>query len=132
MFRGDSLSGEEVFSRYHQQTLLLKALIQLTTTHGKSFEPQPQKYGPLGFVNMVRQLTQLGLLASDGIEPDELAAQIREQLGAGTNGLEVLAWTQAVPQMVGFVELDDRLGYVYLAVIFGVVLLSVTNTFLMV
>ena len=33
--------------------------------------------------------------------------------------------------MVGFVELDDAFGYIYLAVIFIVVLFAISNTFLM-
>lgn len=50
---------------------------------------------------------------------------------ASADGMEVLTWREALPEMVGFIELDDAFGYVYMAVIFLVVLFSIANTFLM-
>ena len=65
-------------------------------------------------VGMGRRLTQIGVL-----------------LAPGAAGLEVLTWPEAVPEMVGYVQLDDAFGYIYLVVIFVVVLFAITNTFLM-
>lgn len=75
-------------------------------------------------------LTQIGVLAAEG-DALRLAAAMRDELAAEANGLEVLSWQDAVPEMVGFIELDDAFGYIYLAVILLVVLFSITNTFLM-
>jgi ABC-type lipoprotein release transport system permease subunit len=82
-------------------------------------------------VAMPGRLTQVGLEMADGEEPDALAESARAALGDRAASLEVLTWREAVPEMVGFVELDDAFGYIYLAVIFVVVLFAITNTFLM-
>jgi ABC-type lipoprotein release transport system permease subunit len=89
-------------------------------------------------LGMEGELTQVGLLLEPGADPNAVAASLRSRLepgsraraGGGTE-LEVLTWRDAVPEMVGFVELDDAFGYIYMAVIFVVVLFSITNTFLM-
>jgi len=45
--------------------------------------------------------------------------------------LEVLTWQEAVPEMVGFIEIDDAFLYIYLVVIFAIVAFAIANTFLM-
>jgi ABC-type lipoprotein release transport system permease subunit len=84
-------------------------------------------------VGMDGMLTQIGVLAADGATGggDGVAIAIEEALGAAAADLEILPWSEAVPEMVGFIELDDAFGYIYLAVILLVVMFSVTNTFLM-
>ena len=82
-------------------------------------------------VSMDGMLTQIGVLAADGETGDGVAIAIEEALGVAAADLEILPWPEAVPEMVGFIELDDAFGYIYLAVILLVVLFSVTNTFLM-
>ena len=82
-------------------------------------------------VGMEGMLTQIGVLIDDTDRAEAVAAVLAERLAGTGDGLEVLSWKEAVPEMVGFVELDDELGYVYLTVIFSVVLFSITNTFLM-
>jgi ABC-type lipoprotein release transport system permease subunit len=82
-------------------------------------------------VSMDDKLTQIGVLAGDGHNPIELAGAIAAALDDLPQDLEVLPWQEAVPEMVGFTELDDAFGYVYMAVIFLVVLFSIANTFLM-
>jgi putative ABC transport system permease protein len=81
-------------------------------------------------VSMHGMLTQIGVLASgeDGLA---LAAAIDSAVNAAGNGLEVLSWQEAVPEMVGFIETDDAFGYIYMMIILLVVLFSITNTFLM-
>ncbi len=82
-------------------------------------------------VGMDGRLTQVGVLLEPGADVDTVAARIRGALGPRAAGLEVLTWREAVPQMVGYVELDNAFGYIYMVVIFVVVLFAITNTFLM-
>ncbi|MCZ6858506.1 MAG: FtsX-like permease family protein, partial [Gemmatimonadetes bacterium] len=82
-------------------------------------------------VSMDGMLTQIGVLAADGETGNDVAIAIEEALGVAAADLEILPWPEAVPEMVGFIELDDAFGYLYMAVILLVVLFSVTNTFLM-
>ncbi|MGD2069390.1 MAG: FtsX-like permease family protein [Gemmatimonadota bacterium] len=82
-------------------------------------------------ISMDGRLTQVGLQIPRDAEPEDVAARVREALGARADSLEVLTWREAVPEMVGFVELDDAFGYIYFVVIFVVVLFAITNTFLM-
>ena len=76
-------------------------------------------------------LTQIGILTADAADHDAVAASLRQAIDADGNGLEVLTWEQAIPEMVGFIAIDDAFGYIYFAIIFAVVLFSITNTFLM-
>ena len=82
-------------------------------------------------VGMEGMLSQVGVLAAAGLEPDILAAGIAASLGPEADVLEVLTWREAVPEMVGFVELDDAFGLIFMLVLLVVVLFSITNTFLM-
>ena len=76
-------------------------------------------------------VTQIGLDLAEDADPDAVAVQARAALPGGGAGYEVLTWAEAVPEMVGLVELDDAFGFIYMGVIFAVVLFSITNTFLM-
>src|SRR5690606_30404589 len=82
---------------------------------------------------MAGAVTQIGVVAEPGIEAEELAARVRGALAAAgaDRELEVLSWREAVPEMVALIEIDDALGYIFLAVIYAIVLFSITNTFLM-
>ena len=83
-------------------------------------------------VGMEGMLSQIGVLGEPGAEPDRLAPTIEASLeGRGAGGLEILTWQEAVPEMVGFVELDDAFGFLFMLVLLVVVLFSITNTFLM-
>jgi len=85
-------------------------------------------------VGMEGMLTQIGVLTTEGADAEAVAARIRSALGpppGGGEALEVLTWRQAVPEMVGFIQLDDAFGYLYMVVLLVVVLFSITNTFLM-
>jgi putative ABC transport system permease protein len=75
-------------------------------------------------------LTQIGVLTAEDADHDAVARDIENALSAG-NGLEILTWEDAIPEMVGLIEIDDAFGYIYFAIIFAVVLFSITNTFLM-
>lgn len=74
-------------------------------------------------------LSQVGLLVS--VTPDEVAESARAAL-ADRDELEVLTWAEAMPDLVGFIEMDRAYGDVFAIVLFLVVLLAIMNTFLMV
>ena len=76
-------------------------------------------------------LTQIGIMAQEGFESDSVSAMVKAATGAGENGLEVLTWQEAIPEMVGFIEIDDAFLYIYLVVIFAIVAFAIANTFLM-
>jgi ABC-type lipoprotein release transport system permease subunit len=84
-----------------------------------------------GAVAMDGMLTQIGVVGEPDADPIALARAIAAALRAVPQNVEVLPWQEAVPEMVGFTELDDAFGYVYVTVIFLVVLFSIANTFLM-
>lgn len=84
-----------------------------------------------GAVGMDGMLTQIGLLAREDVAVAPLADRVRRALPGEAGELEVLTWREAVPGMVGFIEVDDAFLYVYMIVIFIVVAFAVANTFLM-
>lgn len=76
-------------------------------------------------------LTQVGVVVAEGADHAVVADAVRAALDPGGETLEVLTWEQAIPEMVGLIEIDDAFGYIYFAIIFAVVLFSIANTFLM-
>jgi ABC-type lipoprotein release transport system permease subunit len=76
-------------------------------------------------------LTQIGVLFEPSIPAETVANNIRAAVGTNANTLEVLTWQEAVPEMVGFIEVDDAFAYIYLAVMLGIVAFAIVNTFLM-
>ncbi|NNM06482.1 MAG: ABC transporter permease [Gemmatimonadetes bacterium] len=76
-------------------------------------------------------LTQIGVLTEPGLPSDSVASLIRSSIRADGNGLEVLTWQEAIPEMVGFIEVDDAFLYIYLVVILAIVAFAIANTFLM-
>jgi ABC-type lipoprotein release transport system permease subunit len=82
-------------------------------------------------LDMGEAVTQIGVLAGAGVSVDSLAATIAAAVDADANGLEVLSWPEAVPEMVGMLEMDAAMDSIYMGIIFLVVLFSITNTFLM-
>lgn len=79
-------------------------------------------------LKMDASITQIGVMGHVG--PDELANVLRKELGA-VEGVEVLTWAEAMPDVVGFIEMDKAYGDVFAIVLFLVVLFSIMNTFLM-
>ncbi len=76
-------------------------------------------------------LTQIGVLTEPGLSSDSVASLIETSVRANGNGLEVLTWQEAIPEMVGFIEVDDAFLYIYLVVILAIVAFAIANTFLM-
>jgi ABC-type lipoprotein release transport system permease subunit len=76
-------------------------------------------------------LTQIGVIMEAGMDSDSVSAALKVATAAQGNGLEVLTWQEAIPEMVGFIEIDDAFLYIYLIVIFAIVAFAIANTFLM-
>jgi len=82
-------------------------------------------------MEMPGMLTQIGVIQNPDVPLDEMAQQIRQATDSAGDGLEVLTWQEAIPEMVGFIEIDDAFLYIYIIVIFAVVAFAIANTFLM-
>lgn len=96
-------------------------------------------------VGMDGMLTQIGIVVGEDASVDSVASRVGSRLadgggrraeaeegaGTGAGAMEVLTWREAVPEMVGFIELDDAFGVIYMVVLLVVVLFSIANTFLM-
>jgi ABC-type lipoprotein release transport system permease subunit len=76
-------------------------------------------------------LTQVGVMYDPAVSPDSVVASIRASVGARAGELEILTWQEAIPEMVGFIEVDNAFLYIYLVVIFAIVAFAIANTFLM-
>jgi ABC-type lipoprotein release transport system permease subunit len=76
-------------------------------------------------------ITQIGIVLADGATADSVAARVAAAVGAAGSGLEVFTWVEAVPEMIGMLEMDAAMDAIYMAIIFLVVLFSIANTFLM-
>ena len=73
-------------------------------------------------------LTQIGLLGI-GL-PDETSAAVKRVL-ASHDDVEALTWAEAMPDIVGFIEMDRAWGDIFAVILFIVVLFAISNTFLM-
>ncbi|MFW6080146.1 MAG: ABC transporter permease [Gemmatimonadota bacterium] len=88
-------------------------------------------------LGMDGMLTQVGVLTPEGTAADIVARRVEAALGdaaaaaGGPDALEVLTWREAVPEMVGLLEIDDAFSLIIVGVLYAVVLFSITNTFLM-
>lgn len=80
-------------------------------------------------VRMEGMLTQFGLLTTDAVAHEQVDVRAAKALEG--RDIEVLTWEEAVPEMVGFIEMDQAFGYLYMIVVFIVVVFAIANTFLM-
>jgi ABC-type lipoprotein release transport system permease subunit len=86
---------------------------------------------------------QLGVVLDDDARRFAVRDVLRERLGPkaedlgeqakrpSAQKLELLTWDEAMPEMLGFIEIDDAFFYVFALAIFVVVAFGVANTFLM-
>jgi ABC-type lipoprotein release transport system permease subunit len=81
-------------------------------------------------LGMRGEVTQVGLLLEGGEQTGVVEARVEQALGRRGDGLEVLTWQQALPEMVGYIEIDDAFLYIYVVVIYLVVIFAIANTFL--
>ncbi len=82
-------------------------------------------------MGMDAQLTQVGLLIDDDDARTSVKAALVAALGDDIEALEVLTWDEAIPDLVGLIEIDDRFSTIYALVIFFVVAFGIANTLLM-
>jgi len=73
---------------------------------------------------------QIGLMPREGVSRHALVESVRRSIGG--QGLEALTWDQAMPDLVGLIEMDKQQGAMLGVVLFLVVLISIVNTFMMV
>ena len=74
---------------------------------------------------------QIGALAARGVPSGRVADAIRAELGDGREGLEVLTWQEAIPEMVSYLAMEKGGMYIFLLMIFAIVSFVIANTFLM-
>ena len=82
-------------------------------------------------LGMGERVTQIGLL----IERDKARFEVRDALAAELSGgatIELLTWDEAMPEMRGYIEIDDNFNYIFSFVMFIVVAFGITNSFMMV
>lgn len=73
---------------------------------------------------------QVGLMPRDGVDQQALHAAVQGRIGG--QPLESLTWDEAMPDVVGMIEMDKQQGAMLGVVLFIVVLISIVNTFMMV
>jgi ABC-type lipoprotein release transport system permease subunit len=73
---------------------------------------------------------QIGMMPRDGVAPSALLAAVQQRLAG--QPLESLTWDEAMPDVVGMIEMDKQQGAMLGVVLFLVVLVSIVNTFMMV
>jgi ABC-type lipoprotein release transport system permease subunit len=118
--------GEVVRALFHLTGVLETGIPQMDESWAVTTLPAAQEA-----MGMEGILTQVGVTLGAERPADSVAAVIRTAVDATGNGLEVLTWREAVPEMVAFIEIDDAFLYIYILVIFAVVAFAIANTFLM-
>lgn len=79
-------------------------------------------------MSMGDSISQVGMLGNR--DPEALVAAAKAAL-ADQESLEVLTWAEAMPDIVGLIEMDRAWADVFAIVLFIVVLFAIMNTFLM-
>ena len=92
-----------------------------------SFTTIPAAREALG---MTTQLTQIGLVLADDAQRYDIAELVAAAT-ADLNGLEVLRWDEAIPDMLGYIEIDNFFNLLFIYLILVVVAFGIANTFLM-
>lgn len=82
-------------------------------------------------LRMGQGIHQLGVVLEDDADGHVVAAAARSALTSDPQALEVLTWREAMPEMVGFIEMDARFGYLFDVILFVIVAFGIANTFLM-
>ncbi len=76
-------------------------------------------------------VTQIGILTGDGLALEAVRDRAARALGARAEALEIMTWKEAMPEMVGFIEMDKSMNVVFSLVIFLIVAFGIANTFMM-
>jgi len=78
----------------------------------------------------VRDEIKSVLFSELGLEPPEPRAG--DEANAYLGGVELLTWGEAMPEMVGYIEIDDKFNYIFAIIMLIVVAFGIANSFLMV
>ena len=81
-------------------------------------------------VGMDGKLTQIGVVLPDDHQRQAARAAVVAAID-GQRGLEILTWDEALPELVGWVEVDYRMNVMFMFLILLVVAFGIANTFLM-
>jgi ABC-type lipoprotein release transport system permease subunit len=76
-------------------------------------------------------ITTLSVLLHSGWDVPRVLRRLRAQVGGATDGVRVLGWREAMPELDAAIKLDDFWGYVFNIVLFVIVALAIVNTILM-
>ncbi len=76
-------------------------------------------------------VTQVGVRLYDESTRHAVAHRLRGQWEVGEGALEVMTWDEAVPEFQALIDLDQGFTIFYLLVIIVIVVLGITNTFMM-
>jgi ABC-type lipoprotein release transport system permease subunit len=74
---------------------------------------------------------QLGVTTAPDVDAVTMKERLQGVLKDRDESFEVMTWREAVPEMVGFVQMDSAFLYIYLGVIFLIVAFIIANTFMM-
>lgn len=77
------------------------------------------------------EVTQIGVLIANDDERHQARDAVKAALGARAEGLEILSWDDAMPEMLSFIRMDKEQNDIFNVVIFLVVAFGIANTFLM-
>jgi ABC-type lipoprotein release transport system permease subunit len=76
-------------------------------------------------------LTQIGVLIDDDEQRYAVAEGVTAALAGFAVDTETLTWDEAIPDLLGFIEVDDTFAAIYGFIIFLVVAFGIMNTLLM-
>ncbi|MCH8820385.1 MAG: ABC transporter permease [Acidobacteria bacterium] len=79
------------------------------------------------FLNLGEGIHQLALLMNDSRPSTQVASMGKERLPS----LEVLSWSEAMPELVDFIRIDEGGNYIMNMVLFLLIAFTVLNTLLM-
>ena len=85
-------------------------------------------------LNLGASLSQIGIMFDQGAAPAIVRQRILDSFKSASpplDGLEVLTWKEAIPEMVAFIEIDKKTGEAMLWVVFIIVAFAIMNTFMM-
>ena len=80
-----------------------------------------------GFLNLGEGVHQIALLMNNSAPSAALASHGKERLPS----LEVLSWSEAMPELVNFIRIDDGGNYIMNLVLFLLIAFTALNTLLM-
>jgi len=75
--------------------------------------------------------TTIAVLLDSGWDVPRVLRQFRRAVADGSEGLAVLGWREAMPELDAAIKIDDFGGFVFQAILFAIIALAIVNTVLM-